>query len=234
VGDEVIDGFGIFKAERKDQFLTVDEELSPEDALEVRIQKGLSVNKLDKGVIVFNTNVEEGYKVVTVDANNYDAVYWMDDFIGAEVMKDNNYFTKNAIDLIKGFAEDVIKPNNDTREQVNMLNQSVNYLKEEEQFDLDRFADSVIKEPAYIDEFKNYAKVLEEERGIKVNENFDIAPIAVKHAKKEFKSVIHLDTNMQIKLDFRNPESSQQFLERGFDQEKGMYFYKVYFNRETK
>jgi hypothetical protein len=115
-----------------------------------------------------------------------------------------------------------------------MLNQYVNYFKEEESFDLDRFADQVIKESEYVDEFKTYAKIMEEERGIKVNETFDIAPIAVKQAKKEFKSIIALDTNMQIKLDFRDPNSSNQFLERGYDQDKGMYFYKLYFNRETK
>jgi hypothetical protein len=229
--DEVVEAFGVFKAERKEQFLSLENDL---DAVEVKIEKGLNVNKLDKGVIIFNTNTEEGYKAVTVDANNYDAIYWMDDFLSVEVLEDKHYFTKNAINLIKGFAEDIIKPNNDTREQVNMLNQSVNYFKEEESFDLDRFADQVIKEPEYVDEFKTYAKIMEEERGIKVNETFDIAPIAVKQAKKEFKSIIALDTNMQIKLDFRDPNSSNQFLERGYDQDKGMYFYKLYFNRETK
>jgi len=231
--DEVVEAIGIFKAERKERFISVDEEIN-EEVLQVGIQQGLNIHKLDKGVIIFDTNKEDGYKLVTIDSNNYDAVYWMDDFLSIDVFEDKHFYTKNAINLIKGFAEDVIKPNNDTKEQVNMLNQSVNYLKEEDSFDLDRFADQVIKEPAYVDEFKNYAKVLEQERGLKVNEVFEIAPIAVKQAKKEFKSVISLDTNMQIKLDFRNPESSQQFLERGFDQEKEMYFYKVYFNRETK
>lgn len=230
--DEVVEAIGIFKVERKDSFLKIWE--SSDDGMWIDVVRGVNINKMDKGVFIFNTNAANGYKLSTVDSNNYDAVYWMDDFLGIDVNEDKNYFTKNTLEVIKGFAEDIVKPNNDTREQVNLLNQSFHYFEEEENFDMDRFAKDVIKEPAYIEEFKNYAQVMEEEKGIKVNESFDIAPVAVKAAKKGVKSVINLDTNIQIKLDFSNPDSAYQFMERGYDQEKGMYFYKVYFNRETK
>ncbi|MBT7242942.1 MAG: nucleoid-associated protein, partial [Flavobacteriaceae bacterium] len=43
-----------------------------------------------------------------------------------------------------------------------------------------------------------------------------------------------LDTNIQIKLDFINSDSADKFVEKGWDEEKQMYYYLVYFNKEHK
>ena len=55
-----------------------------------------------------------------------------------------------------------------------------------------------------------------------------------KQEKKKIKNIIELDTNIQIKMNFTDANSSDKFLERGYDAEKDMYFYKVYFNREKR
>ena len=82
-----------------------------------------------------------------------------------------------------------------------------------------------------IPEFKHY-KV---ERGPKYSledvAEFDIANKAVTESRKKIRNVIQLDTNIQIKLDFINPESAQKFVEKGWDEERQMY-YLVYFNKE--
>jgi hypothetical protein len=36
------------------------------------LQHGVSLNKLDKGCLIFNYKKEEGYKILTVDSNRYD------------------------------------------------------------------------------------------------------------------------------------------------------------------
>ncbi|MBC7555548.1 MAG: nucleoid-associated protein, partial [Chryseobacterium sp.] len=51
---------------------------------------------------------------------------------------------------------------------------------------------------------------------------------------KSIKNVINLDTHIQIKLDFINPESAEKYVEKGWDEEKQMYYYLVYFNKEQK
>ena len=53
-------------------------------------------------------------------------------------------------------------------------------------------------------------------------------------ARKSIKNVINLDTHIQIKMDFINPESAEKFVEKGWDEEKQMYYYLVYFNKEQK
>lgn len=42
---------------------------------------------------------------------------------------------------------------------------------------------------------------------------------------------VKLDTNVEIKIN-RLQEQQFQFIEKGFDSEKGMYFYKIFYNRE--
>ena len=64
--------------------------------------------------------------------------------------------------------------------------------------------------------------------------SFPIANTAVSAARKKIKNVIQLDTNIQIKMDFINPESAEKFVEKGWDEEKQMYYYLVYFNKESK
>ena len=63
---------------------------------------------------------------------------------------------------------------------------------------------------------------------------FEISEPALKSAKRKIKNTIKLDTNIQIKLDFNNPETSAFFIEKGFDDVRGMYFYKVFFNEEKE
>jgi hypothetical protein len=56
-----------------------------------------------------------------------------------------------------------------------------------------------------------------------------IANAAVSDARKSIKNVINLDTHIQIKMDFINRKC--KFVEKGWD-EKQMYYYLVYFNKE--
>ena len=64
--------------------------------------------------------------------------------------------------------------------------------------------------------------------------NFPISNTAVTASRKKLKNTIELDTNIQIKMDFINPESAEKFVEKGWDEEKQMYYYLVYFNKEQK
>jgi hypothetical protein len=54
----------------------------------------------------------------------------------------------------------------------------------------------------------------------------------LKKEKSKLKTEIKLDTNISIKLDVDAPEAASEYLERGYDEEKKMKYYKVYFNEE--
>jgi peptide deformylase len=41
--------------------------------------------------LIFNYKKEEGYKILTVDSNRYDARYWLEHFLAVDAFEDENY-----------------------------------------------------------------------------------------------------------------------------------------------
>jgi hypothetical protein len=226
-----VDAVGIFKSEIKQDFLKFKE--AP-GQIEAYLEQGVNLGKLDKGALIFNTGKEEGYKVLSVDSNRYDTRYWLESFLGVEALADENFFTKKYLRFCQDFARDVVLPAEDKKEEVLFMNRAVNHFATNDQFEETSFMNEVIDNPDLIPEFKHYKAERAPKYRIEDVTTFPIANTAVTDARKKIKNVINLDTNIQIKMDFINPESAQRFVEKGWDEEKQMYYYLVYFNREQK
>lgn len=226
---EAMDAVGIFKSENKDVFLHFRQE---NDGLEIDPLEGINIKKLDKGAIIFNTEAEDGFRVMTIDASGKDTVYWMDDFLQVVEDSDENFFTRDALSLCNNFAKDVLAAEHGKRDEVLFMKQAVEYFSKTERFNTEVFADDIIQEPGYVQAFNDYVETFETRIGRKVENDFFISEPALKSMKKKFKDTIKLDTNIHIKLNFDNLESGGRFIEKGFDPEMKMSFYKVYFNEE--
>ncbi|UII75192.1 nucleoid-associated protein [Flagellimonas sp. HMM57] len=231
IDNEKTEAVGIFKSELKHDFLQFKEN---EQNLEILIRQGININKLDKGCIVFNLNKEDGYKVLSVDSNRYDAKYWLENFLGLIPLTDENFYTKNYLKFCQNFAKDVVLPAEDKQQEVMFMNRAVNHFAKNDEFEESSFLNEVLENPELIPEFKHYKVEKGPKYSIEDVSNFDIANKAVSDARKKIKNVINLDTNIQIKMDFINPESAEKFVEKGWDEEKQMYYYLVYFNKEQK
>lgn len=226
-----MDAIGIFKSELKQDFLQFTED---EDQLKAHLKQGVSLNKLDKGCLIFNSKKEEGFKILSVDSNRYDARYWLESFLGVEAFEDDNFYTKKYLKFCQDFAKDVVLPAEDKKEEVLFMNRAVNHFAKNDTFNESAFMNEVIDNPDLIPEFNHYKAEQSPKYKIEDLTTFPIANTAVTAARKKIKNVINLDTNIQIKLDFINPESADKFVEKGWDEEKQMYYYLVYFNKEEK
>ncbi|UYW00351.1 nucleoid-associated protein [Flavobacterium agricola] len=231
IDNNKVDAIGIFKSELKTDFLQFEEKGSN---LEMILQQGINLTKLDKGCIIFNYEKEDGYKILTVDSNRYDARYWLEHFLSVEVFEDENFKTKKYLKFCEDFAKEVVLPAEDKKEEVMFMNRSMNYFAKNDEFEEQNFLNEVIDNPDLMAEFKNYKVDKGAKYSVEDLTNFPIANAAVSDVRKKIKNVINLDTNIQIKLDFVNPESAEKFVEKGWDEEKQMYYYLVYFNKEQK
>lgn len=229
IDNNPVDAIGIFKTETKSDFIQFNEQ---GDHLEMDLLQGISLNKLDKGALIFNYKAEEGYKVLCIDQNKYDARYWLEHFLSVEAFQDENFLTKKYIKLVQDFAKDVVLPAEDKKEEVMFMNRVVNHFAKNDEFEETSFLNAVIDNPDLIPEFKNYKVENAPKYSIEDVSSFAISNTAVSDARKKIKNVINLDTNIQIKLDFINPESAEKFIEKGWDEEKQMYYYLCYFNKE--
>ena len=229
--NEKMDAVGIFKSEIKQDFFQFREQA---DRLELLVKQGININKLDKGCLIFNSEKENGYKVLSVDSNRYDAKYWLENFLSIIPLTDDNFYTKNYLKFCQNFAKDVVLPAEDKQQEVLFMNRAVNHFAKNDAFEESNFLNEVIENPELIPEFKHYKVEKGPKYSIEDVSNFDIANKAVSDARKKIKNVIELDTNIQIKMDFINPESAEKFVEKGWDEERQMYYYLVYFNKEQK
>ena len=231
IDNNVVDAIGVFKSEIQTDFLQFEEK---ESNLEMILQQGINLNKLDKGCIIFNYKKDEGYKILTVDSNRYDARYWLEHFLSVDAFQDENFMTKKYLKFCQEFAKEVVLPAEDKQQEVLFMNRAINHFAKNDSFEETNFLNEVMENPEFIPEFKNYKVDKGEKYSIEDVTNFPIANNAVTDIRKKIKNVITLDTNVQIKLDFVNSDSAEKFVEKGWDEEKQMYYYLVYFNKEQK
>ncbi len=227
VDDELVDAVGIFKSERKDTFVQLEAE---GDQFHLGFLQGTNLNKLDKGVLILNTYREEGFRVLCVDLKSSDARYWRDEFLMLTQIPDNAFHTKNYLALCKDFVEEVISREASKKEQVDFVNKSIEYFSTHETFDFNEFKNEVSGgDEAKAQRFDAYAQSYREDTGMGAEDQFFIAPKAVKQMKRKLNNVIKLDTQVEIRL---AGTGGEEFVERGYDEERNMHFYKVFFNQE--
>lgn len=231
IDQQKVDAIGLFKSETKQDFLQFDDK---GDNLIPRLDQGINLNKLDKGALVINVESEEGYKVLSVDSNRYDARYWLEQFLGVNELADEHFFTKKYLKFCQDFAREVVLPAEDKKEEVLFMNRAVNHFAKNDTFEESQFLNEVVENPELIPEFKHYKEERAPKYSIEDLTTFPIANQAVTTARRSIRNTIELDTNIQIKLDFINPESADRFVEKGWDEERQMYYYLVYFNKEQK
>ncbi len=227
--DMEVDAIGIFKIENKINYFQTYLE---NKTYEVLVQKGISSKKLDKGCLILNTSDGEGKVVLSVDNNSYDAQYWTNHFLNIKYADDYNQHTKNYIELCKDFSEEVLKTEYGTQEKSTFLAKTIDYFKENEVVTIEGFKDEVFEDEKFKSQFDDYKKEFESEQGLLIRNQFDVSDAVVKKQKQKIKTEIKLDTNIQIKLDIDAPDASSEYLELGYDEERKMRYYKVYFNEE--
>jgi hypothetical protein len=228
---ELLDVIGIFKSENKETYLKV----YPHDGgFGVDYEENaININKLDKGVLIFNTEKEKGYKVVVIDKTNGGqeaAIYWKDQFLQLKIRNDSFNQTGNVLGIYKNFVTEKLDDQFEMSkaDKIDLLNKSMKYFKEKDTFDLDEFAGEVIGNEKAIESFKNFKSQYEQEFDTPIANTFEVSDNAVKKQARVYKSVLKLDKNFHIYI-----HGDKELIEKGFDDSKHMNYYKVYFKEEN-
>ncbi|HBS87561.1 MAG: hypothetical protein A2W91_00155 [Bacteroidetes bacterium GWF2_38_335] len=224
---EKIEVVGLFKSENKETFLKV---YPHENNYEINNDWGININKLDKGCLIFNTEKDKGYLLQIVDQSGKgaEALYWTDDFLQIRPRKDEYHCTENVLTLCKNFVKNELpqKFEISKADQVEFLNKSVKFFKENDNFNMNEFADEVMVQPEIISSFNEYKSAYQRDYDVEIADDFEISESAVKKQARSFKSVIKLDKNFHIYI-----HGNRNMIEHGEDN-KGK-FYKVYYKEES-
>ena len=228
--DEVTDAIGLFKVEAKQTFLKT---LTEENNITLNYDKGINTDKLDKACLIVNTNELGGYKLCVIDKTNKgeDARFWKNQFLQVKPCADNYHFTESFIKATKKFVESKAFDNEfemEKADKIDMLNSSVIYFRDNDEFNETEYSDQVFKDEKVASSFQNFRKDYQEKNSLPLIDEFEISEPAVKKQARILKSVLKLDKNFHVYI-----HGNRQLIEKGFDEEKGKNFYKIYFDEEN-
>ncbi len=222
------EALALFKVDNKESYLDANPE---EGSYKLKIVNGVGLGKIDKAVIILNCEAEHGYKVILAEnTKSFDASFWRDEFLQVKPRNDSYLQTSVTMDTFKSFVTEKLDDHFELEkvDKIDLLNKGMTYFKEHETFELQEFTETVLQNPQAIAMYQQYAQAMEDDKDIQIPLSFKISDAVLKKNKSAFKNVIKLDKNAHIYL-----HGKRDFIEKGYDEEKGMNYYKVYFENES-
>jgi len=218
---------GLFKSENKAGFLEMHK---ANKHFEIEGKRGIHAGKLDKGCLVFEDGEEEGYTVLVVDQTNrgVEARYWSELFLQLRHKRDTYFNTQSLLSVCKDFVQEALPEEYEVEkaDQIDLLNKSIGYFKDNERFVQEEFEGAVLQDPEVIQSFNKFTQTYAEENAFEMPTSFEISKQAVNKKSRVFKSVLKLDKNFHIYI-----HGDRSKIERGVDDD-GRKYYKVYYEEE--
>ncbi|MDR0560467.1 MAG: nucleoid-associated protein [Prevotellaceae bacterium] len=222
IDGEESNAVGLFKSESRETFLKI---YPVSDNFILEKEEGISLRKMDKGCIIFNSEKDRGYTIAVADGiKSADEKYWIDDFLQLKPF-DNSYTqTQSVMKTCRDFVEEKLPEEFkvDKADRIDLLNKSMAYFKSHDVFSQPEFEQEVFQQPEIIESYREYS----EHNEIPMDLTFEIEPQAVKQQAKILKSVLKLDKNFHIYI-----HGDRSMIERG--EEAGKKFYKIFYDKEN-
>src|SRR5690554_6437816 len=225
---ELVNVLGIFKSETSSPFIQMRKQKSNYNIIH---EIGFDLKSMDKGCLIFNTDIENGYKILIIDnsSKSNEAQYWKDDFLNVSVLKNEYHQTNQFLGIAKQFVTKQLDEDFEVSktDKIDFLNRSVDYFKKNETFDKQNFEEQVFGDSNVIEAFRKFDKSYRQENEVELSDNFEISAQAVKKQARVFKNVLKLDKNFHIYI-----HGNREMIEQGID-ENGRKYYKIYYEEEA-
>lgn len=220
------EALGIFHTSQKEPFLKVS---NTSQVINITVEEGIDIKKPEKGFIAIN--MPEGLLCLVFEAGikKEENSFWKKQFLQVTPIANSYHHTKAALGMCKLFISNEISEQFETNkaDEAGMLQRSMEYFKTHDSFELQDFSKEVLHHPELIESFTQYKQQYEVAKQVQIDDSFDINPVAVQQQQKFFKSILKLDKNFHVYVHGR-----RDLIEKGFDQQKGKHYYKLYFDNE--
>ncbi|MBI3221402.1 MAG: nucleoid-associated protein [Bacteroidetes bacterium] len=222
--NQVCEALGIYKIENKESF--IETSASGKGEMGLKFKKGIS-KKLDKACLILFTDIT--YTVFIIDNNSKETDYWQNEFIKVSLRNDNINSTSQFLSLAKSFVTDQYPAEFESNktDQIELLNRSVSYFKEHENFNKKEFEREVLQDKGIIKSFRDFDSDYRDKNQIELADEFEISAYAVKKQAKLFKSILKLDKNFHIYI-----HGNRELIEQGVEKD-GRKYYKIYYKEEN-
>lgn len=209
----------IVKIDEREIFLDVKNE---QNKMIVHGIDGINVKKVNNMAVIVDMGADEAPAVFIKTKKKEDVIYWQERFLKIKVADENFHKTKLALTECKKY---ILKEDSFTNtEKLGFLNKTLDYFRNEEEFEVSDYIDSVFEnaEPVQKDIIVNTVKPYETV----------ISESAIEKAEKSYKRKIKLDSNIEIQVNVRDIDQVDELIEVGYDETTNRKFYKIYFQEE--
>ena len=224
VDGKQMDAIAMLKTENKQAAI---EYVHTEEGYEIKKSQVISLNKIEKGCIVFNVNCDSGYTVFSVDkkAKGIQSRYWKDEFLHIQSDETAYSQTKKLLSSCKFFITE--NCNDKTKaEKAELISKVKNILSHTDDVKVTNFSKDIFGNLGLDQEFKSYLFSKNNDFSI-TNENVKIENQIVKRKSSLPKTTLYLDSNFEISI-----LGGQDRMVQGFDEAAGLSYYKLYYQKE--
>ncbi len=226
--DQDIHAIALLKVQSRANFLRTERTA---DAFALKPFEGIAVDKPELAALILNLDELEGYRVAVIDTfSKKDSIsFWRDAFLRLRPIEDHYFHTSHAMSMASAFITDKMPLafGINKADQADLLNRSAHYFKENEHFQVNAFTDALFPDQEQQEAFLTYRDQYAQGNAIPLEDVFDISNQAVRKQMKYLRSVIKLDKNFHLYVHGR-----RDLIEKGYDETRGMKYYKVYFESE--
>lgn len=228
IDGEAHEALGFIKSDSHQSFLKCKYKKSD---IDLSLESGLMAENIEKSALFILDTEEPFVYVKDKELKNHKQAWWGMDLFGLTPKSDKLAFTNSVMQVAKTFVakeidqivQDISKP-----EKVELLTKSADYFKAHEVFDEKQFVQSVFEDkPDLAEGFSRFKENTFNDWNIENKTKFELEETAQKKNQKLFKNILKLDKNFHIYI-----HGNRELIEKGFDEDKGKHYYKVFFDSE--
>lgn len=222
VDDQKVDAIGIFKSEKPEMFL----KLGYSDG-EYSLASEKGIGNISKGCLIVNIDSESGYLVSLLNTRKKsDVKYWNEDFLGIKLRNDDYNKTNQIIELCGSFItsnEAIAK-----KDKAGMIDQVLSAMTIGDTT-FEKIADTVFKDKTVKEQFSDFRNRKSSFADENLNEHFSPTSENIEKQLKKYRNKAKLILDDDFEVLIKNGDGN---MVRGYDEEKGLSYYKLYFRDE--
>ena len=226
-------GICILKSESVTPFLSIS---TKDGDLELHTEQGINPEKIDKGCLIIDHFPGKGFYVLTFDRAGAESRFWVRDFLGVAAIADPSLVSQRVAEMAVNAVSTSSKGDDDDDsppwESQNAAKQALSYFDGKKKFSLAEFEEQALRTPEARARFAAEKRRLEEDEGLQIEDGFDISKRDVSKAKRHMSQMMKLDTGVDVKLKPKAFEQEEPVVEKGYDEERGMKFIKIYYRHD--
>lgn len=221
----------LLKSESVTPFLSIS---TRDGDLELHTERGIHPEKIDKGCLVIDHFRHKGYYVLTFDRGGSESRFWVRDFLGVVPISDPALLSERVAELAVAAVSQPAESDDDSPpwDRDAPAREVLGFFEGRKHFSLAEFEEQALRTPEAKTRFAEERRRLEEDEGVKLEDEFEVSKRGVTKARKKLKSVMKLDSGVELRLKPKVALEPDEVLEQGYDEQRGMKFIKVYFRRE--